>query len=122
MSVRATTAGGTTSGNTTSSTTGSASTASTATGVSPVPGSVAIFGVLDGVLMLFLLLAVNGTPLFGLTFKRGNSVKRNDRGAVSGRPSLIRVAATSSSPFTSASRLERSEEGEKKGELSVSRV
>ena len=49
-------------------------------------------------------------------------MKRNDREAVSGRPSLIRVAATSMSPFTSASRLERSEEGGKKSELSVSRV
>jgi len=71
MSVRATTTGGTTSGNTTSTTAEPASTTSTTTRVSPVPGSIAIFGVLDGVLMLFVLLAVNGTPLFSLTFKRG---------------------------------------------------
>ena len=71
MSVRATTTGGTTSGSTTSSTTVSASTTSTATGVSLVPRSVAIFGVLDGVLVFFVLLTVNGTPLFNLAFKRG---------------------------------------------------
>lgn len=48
-------------------------------------------------------------------------MKRNDREAVSRRPSLIWVAASWTSPFTSASTLERSE-GRKKGEVSVSRV
>jgi len=67
MSVRATATRCTTSGNTTSS----APTTSTTTGVSPVPGNVAIFRVIGGVLMFFVLLAVNGTPLFDLTFKRG---------------------------------------------------
>ena len=71
MSIRATATGGTTSGKTTSSATSSAPTTSTTTGVSPIPGSVAIFRVLDRILVLFVLLAVNGTPLFNLTFGRG---------------------------------------------------
>ena len=53
-------------------------------------------------------------PTVQLDLQERESVKRNDREAVSGRPSLIRVAATSMSPFTSANRLERSEEGEKR--------
>ena len=53
-----------------SSAASSASTTSTAR-VSPVPGSVVIFGVQDSVLVLFVLLAVNGTPLLNLAFWGG---------------------------------------------------
>jgi len=72
MSICPTTTRSTTSGKTTSSATSpAASTTSTATEVSPVSGSVAIFGVLDRTWVFFVLLAVNGTPLFNLAFERG---------------------------------------------------
>ena len=66
MSVLATTTGSTASGKASAS----APTTST-TRVSSVPGRVAILGILDRILVLFILLAVNGTPLFNLAFERG---------------------------------------------------
>jgi hypothetical protein len=68
MSVLAATTGSTASGKATSS----ASSAPTTSHESqPVPGRVAILRILDRVLVLFVLLAMNGTPLFNLAFERG---------------------------------------------------
>jgi len=67
MSVLAATTGSAASATPTAS---SAPTTST-TRVNSVPGRVAILGILGRALVLFILLAVNGTPLFDLAFERG---------------------------------------------------
>lgn len=60
----------TTAGNTTSSAASSTPTTST-TKVSSVPRSAMVFGALDGILVFFVSLAVNGAPLFDPAFERG---------------------------------------------------
>ena len=62
MSVCTTTAGNTTS---------SAASSTPTTKVSSVPRSAMVFGALDGILVFFVSLAVNGAPLFDPAFERG---------------------------------------------------